>query len=298
MDRARLPVPRRDEQILGLPDGQAHDPRSGHRRWLHRPRNGGESGASRDSMSPSSRCSTRCWRRLMWTWPALSKNYVERHGVRLALNDGVAGFHQAAERFARGADQIRQDTPCRNRYSRDRREARHHARQVRRPRDRPDEVASVWMNTCARTNPDIFAVGDASKSGDGRMEFDCARRAGESPGTHRGGCDLPDAIHAYRGTQGTSIIGLFGGAAAWDGRQREDAQAPRRQRLREDLSLPEFTRRLLPRRAADCDEILFRNPTDVSSAAQALGEDGRGQAHQRACHGAPDGRYDLRSRRS
>jgi len=45
--------------------------------------------------SPSSRCSIRSWRRSTGRWRALWR-LRERHGLRLALNDGVSGFRQAA----------------------------------------------------------------------------------------------------------------------------------------------------------------------------------------------------------
>ena len=57
----------------------------------------------------------------------------------------------------------------------------------------------------------------------------------------------------FRGTQGTSIIGLFGAAAAWTGASEKTLER-RRHGLREDLPLPEFARRLLPGCEADRDE--------------------------------------------
>jgi NADPH-dependent 2,4-dienoyl-CoA reductase/sulfur reductase-like enzyme len=45
--REWLAVPRRDGQILRLPDGEAQDARGGHRGRVHRPRDGGEPRSSR-----------------------------------------------------------------------------------------------------------------------------------------------------------------------------------------------------------------------------------------------------------
>ena len=71
----------------------------------------------------------------------------------------------------------------------------------------------------------------------------------------------------FRGTQGTAIIGVFGGAAGLDRRQREDAAPGRRHRLREGLHLPELARRLLPGRAVPGDEDpVPASPTGGSSA--------------------------------
>ena len=69
------------------------------------------------------------------------------------------------------------------------------------------------------SDPDIFAVGDAMEVKDfGTGHWSLIALAGPA---NRQGRIAADVIAGrdsrYRGTQGTSIIGLFGGAAAWTG---------------------------------------------------------------------------------
>src|SRR5581483_1127095 len=69
------------------------------------------------------------------------------------------------------------------------------------------------------SNPNIFAVGDAIEVKDSITdEWSLVALAGPA---NRQGRIAADVIAGrdsrYRGTQGTSIIGLFGGAAAWTG---------------------------------------------------------------------------------
>ena len=119
------------------------------------------------------------------------------------------------------------------------------------------ERGGIRVDEQMRTSdPDIFAVGDAIEVKDFVTgEWSLMALAGPA---NRQGRIAADVIAGrdsrFRGTQGTSIIGLFGGAAAWTGRQREDAEAARRHGLREDLPLPEFARRLLPGREDARDE--------------------------------------------
>ena len=102
----------------------------------------------------------------------------------------------------------------------------------------------------------------------------------------------------FRGTQGTSIIGLFGGAVGLDRRQREDAQAAGRHRLREGLPLPELARRVLPGRQDDRAEGPLPEVRRAAprGAGARRGRAGGRQADRRARDGDPDGRDDLRPR--
>ena len=179
----------------------------------------------------------------------LVEGHVTRHGVRLALNDGVAGFKQ----LDGGALEV-QTSP---------------ARPI--PADivilaigvRPDttlaktagleigERGGIRVDEHMRTSdPDIFAVGDAIEVKDFVTgQWSLVALAGPA---NRQGRIAADVIAGrdsrYRGTQGTSIIGLFGGAAAWTGVSEKTLKQARRQGLREDLPLPELARRLLPGR--------------------------------------------------
>jgi NADPH-dependent 2,4-dienoyl-CoA reductase/sulfur reductase-like enzyme/rhodanese-related sulfurtransferase len=143
---------------------------------------------------------------------------LKRHGVRLVLNDGVAGFKQAANGV------IDVQTKSGKTY----------------PADvvilalgvRPDttlaktagleigERGGIRVDEQMRTSdPDIFAVGDAVEVKDFVTgQWSLIPLAGPA---NRQGRIAADVIAGrksrFRGTQGTSIIGLFGAAVAWTG---------------------------------------------------------------------------------
>lgn len=148
----------------------------------------------------------------------LVEGHMQKHGLKLVLNDGVSGFKQ----LDGGAIEVQTSSG------------------KTLPADvvilaigvRPDitlsksaglrigERGGILVDEQMRTsNPDIFAVGDAVEVKDFMTgEQSLIALAGPA---NRQGRIAADVIcgrdAAYRGTQGTSIIGLFGGAAAWTG---------------------------------------------------------------------------------
>lgn len=148
----------------------------------------------------------------------LVEGHVQRHGLQLALDDGVAGFSQTNS----GALEVATKS------------GRIH------PADvvilalgvRPDvtlareagleigELGGIRVNEHMRTShPDILAVGDAVEVRDFVTgQWSLVALAGPA---NRQGRIAADVIAGrdsrYRGTQGTSIIGLFGAAVAWTG---------------------------------------------------------------------------------
>ena len=150
--------------------------------------------------------------------PRVVEAHLKRHGVRLALGDGVVGFKQAAN----GAIDV--ETKSGKTY----------------PADvvilaigvRPDttlakmagleigERGGIRVDEQMRTSdPDIFAVGDAVEVKDFVTgQWSLIALAGPA---NRQGRIAADVIAGrksrFRGTQGTAIIGLFGAAAAWTG---------------------------------------------------------------------------------
>jgi rhodanese-related sulfurtransferase len=142
---------------------------------------------------------------------------VGRHGIRLALNDGVAGFQQAngtLEVMTKSgrtypadivilALGVRPDTTL----------ARAAGLEI-------GQRVGIRVDEQMRTsNPDIFAVGDAVEVKDFVTgEWSLIALAGPA---NRQGRIAADVIAGrpsrFRGTQGTSIIGLFGAAAVWVG---------------------------------------------------------------------------------
>ena len=188
------------------------------RRRVHRPRDGREPGPPRVRGDPHPEAPARSWRPLDPEIARLVEEHVKRHGVRLALNDGVVGFKQldggaievqtiSGKTFPADlvilAIGVRPDTTL----------AKSAGLEI-------GERGGIRVDEHMRTSdPDIFAVGDAIEVKDFVTgQWSLVALAGPA---NRQGRIAADVIAGrdsrYRGTQGTSIIGLFGGAAAWTG---------------------------------------------------------------------------------
>jgi NADPH-dependent 2,4-dienoyl-CoA reductase/sulfur reductase-like enzyme len=145
---------------------------------------------------------------------ALVEGHVERNGVRLVLNDGVTGFAQqdggalevqtiSGKTFPADivilAIGVRPDTKL----------AKTAGLEI-------GERGGIRVDDQMRTSdPDIFAVGDAIEVKDFVTgEWSLVALAGPAKRQGRIAADvIAGRDSRYRGTQGTSIIGLFGGAA-------------------------------------------------------------------------------------
>jgi rhodanese-related sulfurtransferase len=148
----------------------------------------------------------------------LVEGHMQAHGLKIVLNDGVAGFKQ----LEGGAIEVKSSSG------------------KTFPADivilaigvRPETTLAksagltigqrggILVDEQMRTsNPDIFAVGDAVEVRDFMTgEQSLIALAGPANRQGRIAADVICGRNAtYRGTQGTSIIGLFGGAAAWTG---------------------------------------------------------------------------------
>ena len=179
----------------------------------------------------------------------LVERHLEKNGVRLALNDAVAGFKQtpngSLEVLAKSgktypadivilAIGVRPETAL----------AKMAGLKIgERGGIRVDEQ----MHT---SDPDIFAVGDAVEVKDFVTgEWSLIPLAGPA---NRQGRIVADVIAGrdsrFRGTQGTSVIGIFGATVATTGRQRKAPHPAGPEGLRKGLSLPEFPRGVLPGR--------------------------------------------------
>ena len=203
------------------------------------------------------------------------EGYVERHGVRLALNDGVAGFEQAAN----GTLEVL--TKSGKTY----------------PADivilalgvRPDttlaktagleigERGGIRVDEQMRTSdPDIFAVGDAVEVKDFVTgEWSLIALAGPA---NRQGRIAADVIAGrdsrFRGTQGTSIIGLFGAAAAWTGASEKTLKRLGDTDYEKIYLYPNSHAGYYPGAKPIAMKVLFRKSDGQLLGAQALGEDG------------------------
>jgi NADPH-dependent 2,4-dienoyl-CoA reductase/sulfur reductase-like enzyme/rhodanese-related sulfurtransferase len=205
----------------------------------------------------------------------LVEEHVKRHGVRLALNDAVAGF----EKLDGGAIEVR--TTSGKTY----------------PADivilaigvRPDtalaktagltvgERGGIRVDEHMRTSdPDIFAVGDAIEVKDFVTgQWSLVALAGPA---NRQGRIAADVIAGrdsrYRGTQGTSIIGLFGGAAAWTGVGEKTLKKLGDKDFEKIYLFPNSHAGYYPGAVMLGLKVLFRKSDGRLLGAQALGMDG------------------------
>jgi NADPH-dependent 2,4-dienoyl-CoA reductase/sulfur reductase-like enzyme/rhodanese-related sulfurtransferase len=205
----------------------------------------------------------------------LVHEHVKRHGLHLALNDGVAGFKQ----MDGGALEVQ--TKSGKAY----------------PADivilalgvRPDtalakaagleigERGGIRVDEHMRTSdPDIFAVGDAIEVKDFMTgKWSLVALAGPA---NRQGRIAADVIAGrdsrFRGTQGTSIIGLFGGAAAWTGVNEKTLKKLGDKDFEKIYLFPNSHAGYYPGAKMLGLKVIFRKSDGRLLGAQALSEDG------------------------
>jgi len=205
----------------------------------------------------------------------LVENQLKRHGVRVSLNDGVAAFAQAEG----GSLEVR--TKSGKRY----------------PADivilalgvRPDitlakgagltigETGGIRVDEQMRTSDhDIFAVGDAVEVRDfvtGRPSL--VALAGPA---NRQGRIAADVIAGrgsrFRGSQGTSIIGLFGYAAAWTGVSEKTLKKLGDSDCEKVYLFPNSHSGYYPGAKMLVIKLIFRKSDGRVLGAQSFGEDG------------------------
>ena len=204
----------------------------------------------------------------------IAQGYVERHGIRLALNDGVAAFRQSAH----GALEVET------------------ASGKIHPADivilalgvRPDTALAkmagleigarggIRVDDQMRTsNPDIFAVGDAVEVRDSITgQWSLVALAGPA---NRQGRIAADVIAGrdshFRGTQGTSIIGLFDAAAAWTGVSEKTLNRLGDTDFEKIYLYPNSHAGYYPGARPIAMKVIFRKSDGLLLGAQALGED-------------------------
>ena len=205
----------------------------------------------------------------------LVQGHIKKHGVHVVANDGVVGFKQ----LDGGAIEVQ--TSSGKTY----------------PADivilaigvRPDtalaktagltigERGGIRVNDHMITSdPDIFAVGDAIEVKDfGTGEWSLIALAGPA---NRQGRIAADVIAGrdsrYRGTQGTSIIGLFGGAAAWTGVSEKTLKQLGDDDYEKIYLFPNSHAGYYPGAKMLGLKFIFRKSNGKVLGAQALGQDG------------------------
>ncbi len=203
------------------------------------------------------------------------EGHLERHGVKLALNDGVAAFEKADG----GALKVRTKS------------GKEH------PADvvilalgvRPDtelaksaglaigERGGIRVDEQMRTSdPSIFAVGDAVEVKDFVTgEASLVALAGPA---NRQGRIAADAIAGrgsrFRGTQGTAIIGMFGAAAAWTGVNERTLKRRGDDDYEKIYLYPNSHAGYYPGARPIAMKVIFRKSDGRLLGAQGLGEDG------------------------
>ena len=139
------------------------------------------------------------------------------------------------------------------------------------------ERGGIRVDEHMRTSdPDIFAVGDAIEVKDfGTGEWSLIALAGPA---NRQGRIAADVIAGrdsrYRGTQGTSIIGLFGGAAAWTGISEKTLKRLGDTDYEKVYLFPNSHAGYYPGAMPIGMKLIFRKSNGKVLGAQAVGQDG------------------------
>ena len=204
----------------------------------------------------------------------LVERYMVKHGVRLELNDGVAGFQQSAD----GSLEVLTSSG-----------KRHSADIVIlaigvRPETALAKMAGIEIGQrggirvdehMRTTNPDIFAVGDAVEVRDFVTgQWTLIPLAGPA---NRQGRIAADVIAGrdsrFRGTQGTSICQIFEAAIAQTGASEKVLVQLGDKDFEKIYLYPNSHAGYYPARRRSPSKCSSGNQTGVSSA-QVLGEDG------------------------
>jgi NADPH-dependent 2,4-dienoyl-CoA reductase/sulfur reductase-like enzyme/rhodanese-related sulfurtransferase len=205
----------------------------------------------------------------------LVEGHLERHGVRLALNDGVAGFKQSANGTIDVLTQSGKTYPA--------------DIVILALGVRPDttlakmagleigELGGIRVDDHMRTsNPDIFAVGDAVEVKDFVTgQWSLVALAGPA---NRQGRIAADVIAGrdsrFRGTQGTAIVGLFGAAVAWTGVNEKTLNRLSEKDFEKIYLFPNSHAGYYPGAKPLELKVIFRKSDGRLLGAQAVGEDG------------------------
>jgi rhodanese-related sulfurtransferase len=126
------------------------------------------------------------------------------------------------------------------------------------------------------SNPDIFAVGDAIEVKDFVTgQWSLIALAGPANRQGRIAADVITGRDSrYRGTQGTSIIGLFGGAAAWTGINEKTLNKLGDTDYEKIYVFPNSHAGYYPDAKMLGLKVIFRKSDGKVLGAQALGQDG------------------------
>ncbi len=203
------------------------------------------------------------------------EDYIRNHGIRLALNDGVAAFEQT------GDDRLAVHTRSGATHTADivilSLGVRPESTLAKAAGLEIGERGGIRVDEQMRTSdPDIFAVGDAVEVRDVVTgEWSLVALAGPANRQGRIAADVIAGREAsFRGSQGTSIIGMFGGAAAWTGASEKTLQRIGETDYEKIYLYPNAHAGYYPGARPVAMKILFRRSDGRLLGAQALGQEG------------------------
>ncbi len=203
------------------------------------------------------------------------EDFLGLHGVHVVLNDGVAGFEQSEN------DSLRVLTQSGKSYPAD--------LVILALGVRPDttlatmagieigELRGIRVDEHMRTsNPDIFAVGDAVEVRDFVTgQWSLIPLAGPANRQARIAADvIAGRDSRFRGTQGTSIIELFGATVAWTGANEKTLKSLGDTDFEKIYIYPNSHAGYYPGAKPIAMKVIFRKSDGGLLGAQAVGEDG------------------------
>ena len=205
----------------------------------------------------------------------LVKRYLEKHGVNVALNDGVAGFNQTADGELEVLTESGKQYPA-------------HIVILAigvRPETTLAKIAGLELgkrggirvdDQMRTSNPDIFAVGDAVEVKDFVTgQWTLIPLAGPANRQGRIVADVLCGRNArYRGTQGTSICKLFNAAIAQTGASEKLLKQLGENDFEKIYIYPNSHAGYYPDAKLLVTKIIFRKSNGKLLGAQVLGEDG------------------------
>jgi NADPH-dependent 2,4-dienoyl-CoA reductase/sulfur reductase-like enzyme/rhodanese-related sulfurtransferase len=206
---------------------------------------------------------------------ALVKDFLEMHGVSVVLQDGVDSFTQAED------GSLVVTTRSGSTYPTDlvvlALGVRPDTTLARMADIEVGDLGGIAVDDQMRTSdPHIFAVGDAVEVRDfvtGQPSL--IALAGPANRQARIAADVICGRDShFRGTQGTSIIGLFGSAAAWTGASEKSLRRAGDEDYERVYIYPNSHAGYYPGAKPIAMKILFRPSDGRLLGAQAVGEDG------------------------
>jgi len=202
-------------------------------------------------------------------------SFLTKHGVQLALSDGVAGFKQAAN------NTIDVETKSGKIYPADvvilALGVRPDTKLAKMAGLEIGERGGIRVNDQMITSdPDILAVGDAVEVKDFVTgEWSLVALAGPANRQGRIAADVIAGRNSrFRGTQGTSVIGLFGATAAWTGLSEKTLNRRGDTDYEKIYIYPNSHAGYYPGAKPIAIKVIFRKSDGKLLGAQALGLDG------------------------